>query len=389
MSDAPPSAALRLSLLAVSMLPIMAGTALIAALPLIEAHFRGAPQAEMLVKMVVALPALFIALCGPLAGIIVDRWGRKPLLLGSVVLYGIAGLSGFFLEALPALLAGRAALGAAVAGTMTATTTLVADYFDQDARHRFMGHQGAWINFGGVAFLMAGGALAGLSWRHPFLLYLLAFVILVPLARFVQEPARPARPDRTAATEGRLPLGTTTAIYGLNFLSMALFFLLPLFLPFFLQSLGITRPLAASAALSCNTLVSAVVALAFPRIRANWDHRQIAVGTLAVLGLGFIGIGGASSYGLILLNLVLVGLAMGLMIPNLATWLMAVAPPHLRGRAIGGLTTSMYLGQFASPLLAQPLVAHAGLATTYLVAAGVFGLTALAAALVGRQPKRS
>lgn len=120
-----------------------------------------------LVKLVITLPALFIVIGSPIAGLIVDRFGRKPLLLLSTVLYGLAGSSGLYLGRLPAILAGRAFLGIAVIGVMVSATILIADYYSSPARAAFMGLQAGFMGLGGVLFLTLGGALAQQSWRYP------------------------------------------------------------------------------------------------------------------------------------------------------------------------------------------------------------------------------
>jgi MFS family permease len=52
----------------------------------------------------------------------------------------------------------------------------------------------------------------------------------------------------------------------------------------------------------------------------------------------------------------LVGVGMGLMMPNFSLWLMGFAPLALRGRVIGGLTMAIFIGQFISPLVVVPLL---------------------------------
>lgn len=69
------------------------------------------------------MPALFVVIGAPIAGLMVDRWGRKPLLVVSIPLYALAGSSGFLLESLSSILVARALLGLAVAGIMTSVTT--------------------------------------------------------------------------------------------------------------------------------------------------------------------------------------------------------------------------------------------------------------------------
>jgi hypothetical protein len=55
----------------------------------------------------------------------------------------------------------------------------------------------------------------------------------------------------------------------------------------------------------------------------------------------------------------------GLLMPNLNVWLSSVTPEAMRGRAFGGLTTCLFLGQFASPFASQPIASWVGLSMTF------------------------
>ena len=116
------------TLLFISTLTIMSGATISASLPGIAARFADVENVALLSRLVLTLPAVFIALFSPAAGFLVDRFGRKPLLMVSVALFTVAGASGLFLDTLPGLLVGRAVLGLAVGGIMTATTALVGDF---------------------------------------------------------------------------------------------------------------------------------------------------------------------------------------------------------------------------------------------------------------------
>ena len=122
----------------------MSGATISPSLPGIQEQFSGTANAELLTRLVLTIPALFIAVCAPLAGTLVDRLGRKPVLLYSVILYGLSGGSGFVLSNLYTILAGRALLGVAVAGVMTSATTLIADYYVGEERSRVLGIQAAF-----------------------------------------------------------------------------------------------------------------------------------------------------------------------------------------------------------------------------------------------------
>ena len=57
---------------------------------------------------------------------------------------------------------------------------------------------------------------------------------------------------------------------------------------------------------------------------------------------------------------------MGLLVPNVSVWLADETPPALRGRVLGGLTTALFLGQFLSPIVGQPVSGVLGLGGLYL-----------------------
>jgi len=171
-----------------STMTVLAAATISPALPEMSLAFQDVPNADFLVRLVLTIPGLSIAISAPFFGLLLDRWGRKPVLILSILLYGLTGPSGFVLDTLPAILIGRALLGFAVAGVMIGFTTLIADYFSGDKRSQFMGYQAGVMGFGGVAFLLLGGVLADIGWRFPFLIYLFPFLILPGVLFAIDEP---------------------------------------------------------------------------------------------------------------------------------------------------------------------------------------------------------
>ncbi|HEV7248699.1 MAG TPA: MFS transporter [Shinella sp.] len=371
------------TLLFISTLTIMSGATISASLPGIAARFADVENVALLSRLVLTLPAMFIALFSPAAGFLVDRFGRKPLLLASLGLFAVAGASGLVLDTLPGLLVGRAVLGLAVGGIMTATTALVGDFFQGPARDRYMGLQQAFVGIGGTIFLTGGGFLAEVHWRGPFFIYFVA-ILLVPAAlAFLPEPRR-VRAAGPATGEGRLD-GRTTALLVLLFLAAAVnmiaFYMIPTQLPFYLESLGFAAPSLAGTAIGAGQLVGVVSALAFAPFRR-------LLGIMGVFGLGFVSAGlsflllsGAESYGSVLAAMAVSGVCMGTIMPNFAAAAMLLAPPALRGRISGLLVSSIFAGQFLSPLVSQPLITATGYGGAYMIVGSVvlvFGIAAAA-----------
>jgi MFS family permease len=85
----------KIVLLLIGTLTVMSGATIAPSLPAMQDYFKAVPNAEYLVRLALTLPALFIAIGAPIVGIAIDKFGRKPILLFSLALYGIAGSSGY------------------------------------------------------------------------------------------------------------------------------------------------------------------------------------------------------------------------------------------------------------------------------------------------------
>ena len=221
-------------------LTVMAVATISPALPEMSRFFKDVPNADILVRLVLTIPGLSMAISAPFIGILLDRWGRKPVLILSVLLYGLAGTSGYVLETLPAILIGRSLLGFAVAGIMIGFTTLIADYFSGKQRNQFMGYQGGVMGFGAVAFLLLGGYLANIGWRVPFLLYLAAFLVLPGILFAIDEPNIQTDNEQKGKSDSSITfnLKSTALVYFVGFVSMLFFTLVLVQLPFYLTAAG-------------------------------------------------------------------------------------------------------------------------------------------------------
>ena len=359
---------IKATLLLTSTLTVMSGATIAPSLPAMQEYFANVENSALLVRLVLTIPALFIAIGGLFAGSLVDRVGRKPLLVASTVLYGIAGGSGFILNSLVTILIGRALLGLSVAGVMTGATTLIADYYTGQKRADFMGLQAAFMGLGGVVFLSVGGFVADLNWRSPFLIYLSAWAISLAIALTLYEPNRKLDSqftDPTSVTKSSMPWGVLAMIYGVALFYMVAFYLIPVQLPFYLQSLGSVSASASGLAIAASTLASSIVSLRYGFVKKRLGFVQIVSLAFGVAAIGYGIIGLAGSYNLVLLGLIIAGLGFGLLMPNLNVWLSSIIPDSLRGKALGGLTTFFFLGQFLSPIVSQPITNSLGLDRTY------------------------
>jgi len=113
--------------------------------------------------------------------------------------------------------------------------------------------------------------------------------------------------------------------------------------------------------------------LGLPCHPAGWrqPHGHVRHHYLATIAGGYDFVSAADSYAEVVAALALAALGMGINMPNSSVRLLALALPGLRSRVVGGLTASIFLGQFASPHITQPIIASSGFAYAYGCAAAL------------------
>jgi MFS family permease len=77
-------------------------------------------------------------------------------------------------------------------------------------------------------------------------------------------------------------------------------------------------------------------------------------------------IGFTTSLAFMVIGLSFVGISMGLMMPALSGQLMRSVSQATLGRTMGGFTSSIFLGQFLSPLVLQPVIGAMGMTGAFL-----------------------
>jgi len=249
------------------------------------------------------------------------------------------------------------------------------------ARSNFMGLQAAFMGLAGVVFLPLSGALATINWRYSFLVYLFSW-LLIPLVIFsIYEPNRIQIKKKITVnnqvSDSKIPIGLLLIIFGITTFTQIIFYLIPVQLPFYLRGLIDATPQQIGNAVACCNLFSVTASLFYGRLRTKLDFVSILPIIFGLLGTGCCIIGSVNSYNFVLFGLAISGLGLGLLIPNMTVWISAVVPDGIRGRAMGGLSTALFLGQCLSPIVAQPVSLKFGLSSTYIYAGGlllIFGI---------------
>ncbi|MEO0597448.1 MAG: MFS transporter, partial [Chloroflexota bacterium] len=149
--------------------------------------------------------------------------------------------------------------------------------------------------------------------------------------------------------------------------SQIAFYSIPLQLPFYLDDLINASASQVGLAIAGLSLFYSIASASYGWIDRHLNHLNTLMLGFATTGVGFVLIATATGWLTIAPGLVLSGFGLGLVIPNLNTWLANVVPVALRGRALGGLTTALFFGQFLSPFVVTPIRSFAGDGGVYAV----------------------
>ena len=176
-------------LLLVNVLPPL-GSALVS--PLLDSLIGplGASEASVgLMMSAFSAPGVVVI---PLTGVLADRYGRKPVLIGGLVLFGTGGVAIALAEGFAVALALRALQGVGFAGLLPTLITSIGDLYDGTAEAAAQGFRFMCSGLTQTFFPLLAGALVVGAWRYPFLLYGLAFPVALLVHLRLTEPAERA-----------------------------------------------------------------------------------------------------------------------------------------------------------------------------------------------------
>jgi MFS family permease len=367
-----------LVLLLSSCLSVLGAVLLAPVLPRIQDAFADTPGVEALTPIVLTAPALVIGLTAMIAGRIVDRVGRKRLLVGALVVYAVVGTAPLWLPSLQLIVASRVLLGLTEAAIMTCCTTLLADYFHGSKRERYFGLQVVYTTVAATIFFGVGGALGAADWRAPFWLYVVSLPLAVAAAKLIWQPAPRAQAAARTEKLPALPWRQLRTPVLVTLLGGLVFYVLIVQLSFKLDSIGVESTATIGAASAIASLGTAVGAFLFGRL-AKLGPAVLVPLAFALSGVGILGLGLATALPVVIASAVVTGFGNGLLLPSLLTWALSALGFEQRGRGTGVWTSALFIGQFVCPLVVLALTGVIGTLGSALVVLGVVSLAAAGA----------
>lgn len=351
----------------ITLVAVMGVASITPAFPSIREHFNISPNQVTLLITIFTFPGIFLS---PLAGILADRWGRKTILIPSLLLFAVAGLACFFTKDWKVLLILRFFQGIGVSSLGSLNITLIGDLFSGPKRGTIMGYNASVLSIGTATYPAVGGALAMAGWQFPFLLSILAIpaAILVMFCLKNPEPEEP--PNLKNYLKRTWKNINKKTVWGLFIINVLLFFILyGAFLSYFPQ-LMVERLEAndfqIGLFMSGFSVATAITSSQIKHINKKLRPKTQLTISFFLYMVSMLILSFAGSWWILIIPLVTFGMGHGMLIPGIQTLLVGFAPLSERAGFMSINSMVLRLGQTFGPIFIGLFYAVGGTGTAFL-----------------------
>jgi MFS family permease len=371
------------------------------ALLIVINELTGSTAAVATMTIAIALPQL---LFGLLAGVFVDRWDRKRILLVSDALRGVLVLGLIFVRR-PDDVWVFYVLGflQAAIGTFfdPAKSALIPDLVGRESLLAANGLSQTTRVLTGVVGSALAGVLVGATGQGwpAFALDAVSFIVSAFFIFRIVVPAHQPRPQAAGSGAGQV---LAELVEGLRFIfsqrtltGVTLTFAVTmlglgavnvLFVPFLINILKV--PTAALGVVEVAQVVGMIVGSGLAATLATrLKPAQMIVGGVTLLGVLIAGVGASSELWLVLLGLLGVGLVLTPVQAAASTLMQSLVPTEKRGRAMSVINTVITLASVISMGASGVLGDMLGVRQVFYLAGGIAVLSGLVAAFLLREIK--
>jgi MFS family permease len=347
----------------------------------------------LLISAYTAPPVLLI----PVVGVLADRFGRKPMMLAGVLLFGIGGTGIAFTTDFRVALALRLLQGVGFAGLTPMVITSIGDLYTGTREATAQGIRFMTSGIYQAVFPLVSGVVVVLAWQYPFYIYAISFPVALAVFVWFREPMPEESTEDDADGDDRalrdlLHLATRPKVAAIVLARALPMIIWVGFLTY--NSILIVRlmggtPGEAGLLVTVESVALAVGASQAGRIMDAFDSRALPLvgGNVALAG-GLVAIVLTPSLAVAVAGAFALGFGFGVALSLYRSLVTAAAPSRLRG---GLVSLAESLGRLTSTLTPIAMGAAIGFLTqsvgfesavTWTVVATAVGTAVLGIALV-------
>lgn len=366
-----------------SFLAIMGGIVLVPILPQMAQEYAGTPHLPFLIQAILTIPSLIVVFFSPIAGILGDRYGRKKLLLASMLIYAAMGLSPLLLTDIYMVLASRVLLGIVEAIVLVLATTLLGEAFSGNARNRWFGYQiggGALI---AIPLLAASGYLGQFGWRYSFLIYALPiFMFFLVLFIAKERTGEDGEAAQLVGEAAGFPWRHLAIVGGISLFASISFFVMQLQQGLAMAEVGVKSSEEIGKLTALASIGAPVGTVLYSFIAHRSRGLLLSCGFTAA-SAGLLGIAFAPTAGWTVAAIWVGLIGTNIILPTMLAWAASGLTHAYRARGIGIWQGIFAVGQFISAMIFGWSMAALGSAKMAFVMVGASVALAAFITIVG------
>ncbi|MGH9339274.1 MAG: MFS transporter [Acidobacteriota bacterium] len=354
---------------AITLMAVLGVSSMAPALPTMAQDLQVSSEASTLLVTVFTLPGVILA---PLLGILADRWGRRKVLIPSLLLFGLAGGACSLARDFELLLGLRFFQGIGAAALGALSITLIGDFYSEEARSRVFGYNAAVLTIGTATYPLLGGALALLSWRYVFLLPLAALPLAAVVISLRNPEPRSSEDFKGYVTEAVRRMSSRNISFFLLATMVTFIILYGPYLttfPFLLEYSFGSTPFTVGIIMSSMSVTTALTSSRLAKLSERFSGRNLVQGAFLLYALALVLMPLMPNIWVLFLPTMLFGFAQGINIPSIQKLLSDSAPAKYRGAFMSTNAMMLRLGQTLGPLIMALILMNWGLVAVFFAGA--------------------
>lgn len=324
-----------------------------------------------------SLPAIFLL---PFSAVVADLYGRRILMIPSLLLFCGAGVAIAFVDSFEAILALRLLQGVGGASIMAIVVTMIGDLYSGPAGVAVQGLRNAANGLSSLVIPIVAAFLAGMAWNYPFFLFLLGLPAVISMYYIVPETAPPdpsleivpALQDyvRTIKTElgnhavANMLLGGF--IQGFSYLAIITF------VPLFSVDKLATSVFLAGAVLSVRGVTRILISPTTGYLLTRYPRTHVLASSLVITAIGTGLVGFSPTFLALTGFLLLFGIGDAIFTPVHRATVTEMADDDSRAGVVSVMLIYRYVGVTISPVFFGIVLSLLGFTWLFLIAGAFY-----------------
>jgi ACDE family multidrug resistance protein len=336
----------------VTLTAVMGVASISPAFPRIVEGLNLSPEAVGLLITVFTFPGVILT---PVLGVLADHFGRKRILVPSLILFGIAGGACSLARDFNLLLLLRFLQGIGAASLGSLNVTIIGDLYSGKERVAAMGYNASVLSVGTASYPSIGGALATLGWYYPFTFHSVAIPVGLLVLFSLKNPEPKSEQHLKEYLGNAWQSIKNRQVVGLFAASVTTFIILYgaylTYLPLLIGGSFGASPLIIGLIMSSMSLTTAITSSQLGRLAKVYPERTLLKAAYIFYASALVIVPFVPNLWVLLIPIIIFGVGHGLNIPSIQTLLAGLAPMEHRAAFMSVNGMVLRLGQTLGPLL--------------------------------------